>query len=157
MAVSGQIRQYLDSQKVSYEVLPHDQAFSARGTARALQVRDAQFAKTVILRADGRRVMAVLSSSHHINMHHLREELGASHLEMMAEGDLEVLCPGCEVGAFPPFGNLYGMEVWVDGQLSRSEWIHFNAGTHTEALRIRYTDYVRLARPHIGFFAELQE
>lgn len=157
MAVSTHVREYLESHKAGYEALPHAQAFAAREIAHTLHVAEAQFAKAVILRADGRQVMAVLPGSHRVNIHRLREELGASHLEMASESELAALCADCELGAFPPFGNLYGMEVWVDSELARSREIIFNAGSHTEALRMKYPDYARLVNPHVALFAELPQ
>jgi len=154
MAVSNRIREYLDSNQVGYESLPHSQAFEAREVAHTLHVPEAQFAKAVVLRADGRLLMAVLAASYRISFPDLREKLGVSHLEMARESELSSLCSDCELGAFPPFGNLYGMEVWVDSELTRSPEIIFNAGTHGEALRMKYADYARLEKPHVATLAE---
>jgi Ala-tRNA(Pro) deacylase len=155
--VSAHVREYLESHKTGYETLAHSQAFAAREIAHTLHVPEAQFAKAVVLRADGRLVMAVLPASHKVNLHRLREELGVSHLEMASESELTALCGDCELGTFPPFGNLYGMDVWVDGNLAASREIIFNAGTHTEAVRMKYADYASLVHPHIALFAELPE
>jgi len=157
MSVSRHIQEYLQSRGATYELLPHPQAFEAREVAHTLHIPEAQFAKAVVLRADGRLVMAVLAASHRINFHYLRERLEVSHLDMAAEHDLASLCSDCELGAFPPFGHLYGMEVWVDIELTRSQEIIFNAGTHGEALRMKYADYAGLETPHVAVFAELPE
>jgi Ala-tRNA(Pro) deacylase len=157
MAISKSIREYLDSHKVSYESLPHSQAFEAREVAHALHIPEAQFAKAIVLRADGRLVMAVLPASHRVSFHHLRERLEVSHLEMAGESELASLCSDCELGAFPPFGRLCGMDVWVDSELTRSQEIIFNAGTHGEALRMKYADYACVENPHVAMFAELPQ
>jgi Ala-tRNA(Pro) deacylase len=157
MSMSLRIRDYLDSNKVSYQPLAHPQAFEASNVAHTLHVSEAQFAKAVILEADGHRVMAVLPASQRLNIHQLKEALGVKHLEMASESELTTLCADCDMGAFPPFGQLYGMEVWVDRNLARSEEIVFNAGTHTDALRMKYSDYARLASPHSAKFAEVAE
>jgi len=155
MSVPQRILDYLDSQKVSYECVPHSQAFAAQEVAQTLHVSGKRFAKPVVLDADGRLQMAVLPASHRLDLHRLKAELDVKHLEIVAESDLEKFCPDCEVGAFPPFGNLYGMDVWVDRSLGRSEEIMFNAGSHTEAIRMKYSDYAKLVMPQVGDFAEL--
>jgi len=155
MPVSQRILDYLDSQKVSYECVPHAQAFAAQEVAQTLHVSGKRFAKPVVLDADGRLQMAVLPASHRLDLHRLKTELDVKHLEIVAESELAKYCPDCELGAFPPFGNLYGMDVWVDRSLSQSEEIMFNAGSHTEAIRMKYADFARLVMPQVGRFAEL--
>jgi Ala-tRNA(Pro) deacylase len=95
--------------------------------------------------------MAVLPTSHRLNLHELKTELDAKHIEMLPEGKLTKLCPDCELGAFPPFGGLYGMETLVDRSLAQSEEIVFNAGRHTDALRMKYADYANLMKPPDNF------
>jgi Ala-tRNA(Pro) deacylase len=157
MSMAARIRDYLDSNKVSYQPISHPQAFEASNVAHTLHVPEGQFAKAIVLRADGHRVMAVLPASQRLNMHELKEALGVKHLEMTPESELAKLCGECELGAFPPFGQLYGMDVWIDRNLAGSEEIIFNAGTHTDALRMKYSDYARLANPHSAKFAEVPD
>jgi Ala-tRNA(Pro) deacylase len=154
MAISARVRDYLESHQVQYETLPHPQAFEAREAAQTLHLAKKQFAKAILFHADGRQVMAVLPASHRLSVHQLRDALGVKHLEMVPEKELAMLCSDCELGAFPPFGDLYGMEVWADHSLAGSPDIVFNAGSHTEAVRIAYADYVKLARPRTARFAE---
>ena len=155
MPISQRVLDYLDSQKVSYECVPHAQAFAAQEVAQTLHVSGKRFAKPVVLDADGRLLMAVLPASHRLDLHRLKTEIDVKHLEIVAESELAKFCPDCELGAFTPFGNLYGMDVWVDRALSQSEEIMFNAGSHTEALRMKYADYARLVTPQVGRFAAL--
>jgi Ala-tRNA(Pro) deacylase len=155
MSVSRRIQDYLDSQSVNYAVLPHAEAFPAQEIAHQLHVSGSNFAKAVVLRTDGRLLMAVLPASRRLNLRALKEALEVKHLELAPESELANLCAGCELGAFPPFGNLYGMDTWVDGSLSESEEIVFNAGSHRESLRMKYSDYARLAKPIVVRFAVL--
>ena len=155
MSVSQGIRDYLDSQNVKYEWLPHSQAFTAQEVAHSLHVSGKHFAKAVVLHANGKLVMAVLPASHRLNLHEFQEAVGVSRVEMAPESELAKICSDCELGAFPPFGNLYGMDVWVDRALTESEEILLNAGTHTDAARMKYSDYANLVKPQIGNFAEL--
>ncbi len=155
MSVSQRIRDFLDSQHVSYECLHHSLAFPAQEVAHTLHVSGKHFAKTVMLQADERPVMAVLPASHRLNLHQLKTGLAAKHVEMLPEGELTKLCPDCELGAFPPFGSLYGMDTLVDRSLAESEEIVFNAGSHTDALRMKYSDYANVAKPHVASFADL--
>ncbi len=155
MSVSQSIRDYLDSQNVPHAWLAHPEAFPAQEVAHTLHVSGKHFAKAIVVQADGRRVMAVLPASRRLNVHQLRDALKVKRVEMVPESELAKLCSDCELGAFPPFGNLYGLEVWVDSTLSESEEIVFNAGSHTDAVRMKYSDYVKLVKPQTGSFSDM--
>lgn len=154
MSVSQRIHSYLDSENVKYECVPHIQAFAAQDVAHVLHVPGRMFAKPVVLEADGRLLMAVVPATHRLDLEGLKDKLGVADLELAAEGELAKICPDCELGALPPFGQLYGMEVWVDKALGDAEEIVFNAGSHTEAIRMKYEDFARLAMPHLARIAE---
>jgi len=105
--------------------------------------------------ADGRLVMVVLPASHRLMMQELKATLEARRLEMLPEGELAKIFPDCDLGAIPPFGNLYGIDVWVDRAIADAGEIVFNAGTHVDAVRMDYGDYADLAKPRTGRFSEL--
>jgi Ala-tRNA(Pro) deacylase len=155
MSIPRRIRDYLDSQNAPYEWLPHPQAFTAQEVAHALHVSGKRLAKTVVLDADGRLVMAVLPASHRLIVAELKAALEVRHLEMLPEGELAKIFPDCDLGALPPFGNLYGIEVWVDRVVAESGEIVFTAGTHVDAVRMKYSDYAALVKPHEGRFSEV--
>lgn len=155
MSIPRRIRDYLDSNEINYEWLPHSQAFTAQEVAHSLHVSGKRLAKTVVLDADGRLLVAVLPASHRLSLTKLKEVIEAKRLEMLPESELARLFPDCELGAIPPFGNLYGMEVWVDRALSESEEIVFAAGTHADAMRMKYADFSALVMPHLERFSEL--
>lgn len=155
MSVPRRIREYLDSQNVPHEWLSHPQAYSAQEVAHTLHVSGKRLAKTVVVSADSRLVMAVLPASHRLIMLELRGALEARRLEMLPEGELAKIFPDCDLGAIPPFGNLYGIDLWVDRAIVDAGQIVFNAGTHVDAVRMDYADYARLAKPHTARFSEL--
>jgi Ala-tRNA(Pro) deacylase len=155
MSIPRRIRDYLDSQKAPYEWLPHPQAFTAQEVAHSLHVSGKRLAKTVVLDADGRLVMAVLPASHRLIMPELKAALEVRRLEMLPENELAKIFPDCDLGAIPPFGNLYGIEVWVDRTVEESGELVFTAGTHVDAVRMKYSDYAELVKPHVGRFSEL--
>jgi len=155
MSIPRRIRDYLDSQKAPYEWLPHPQAFTAQEVAHSLHVSGKRLAKTVILNADGRLVMAVLPASHRLIMPELKAALEVRRLEMLPESELAKIFPDCDLGAIPPFGNLYGIEMWVDRTVEESGELVFTAGTHVDAVRMKYSDYAELVKPHVGRFSEL--
>lgn len=154
MSISRRVREYLDSNDVPYEWLPHSQAYTAQEVAHSLHVSGKRLAKTVMVDADGCLVMAVLPASHRLILGKLQEALQAKRIEMLAESELTELFPDCDQGAIPPFGNLYGMDVWLDRSLTDWDEIVFTAGTHRDALQMRTSDYSELVVPHIGSFAE---
>jgi Ala-tRNA(Pro) deacylase len=155
MSIPRRIREYLDSQNVPYEWLPHPQAFTAQEVAHSLHISGKRLAKTVILRADDRMVMVVLPASHRLIMNELRSAMEARQLEMLPEGELAKVFPDCDLGAIPPFGHLYGIEVWVDRTIADQGEIVFNAGTHVDAVRMKYHDYAAVAKPRVGRFSEI--
>jgi Ala-tRNA(Pro) deacylase len=141
---------FLARENVPYEVLPHARTYSAQGTAASLRVRGREFVKSVILKTrDGRLVMALLPAPRPVDLRAAGAALG-SEVALAAEGEFAEQFADCEVGAEPPFGNLYGIPVYVDESLRGDPEIVFNAGTHGEAIRMRYEDFERLVHPSVA-------
>jgi Ala-tRNA(Pro) deacylase len=138
---------FLDQQHVRYTVIRHSPAYTAQEIAESVHVPGKQFAKTVIVEIDGRMAMAVVPATAPVHTELLRRATGARNVVLAAESDFSARFPDCERGAMPPFGNLYGMEVFVSQQLAEDETICFNAGTHHEVLRMAYADFERLVNP----------
>jgi Ala-tRNA(Pro) deacylase len=155
MAIPQRIRDYLDSHDVPYETLHHSQAFTGQEVAHSLHVSGKRCVKAVAVRGDGKPVLAVIPASHRLDVQELRAALEVSRLEMLPEGELVGLFPDCDLGAVPPFGNLYGIAVWVDRVVADAEKIIFCAGTHEDCIRMRYTDFSKLTLPRLGRFSEL--
>lgn len=155
MAKIADLTKYLNDNKIQYQVISHDPAFTAHDVARATHVPDSELAKAIIVRADGGFWMAVLRADQIIDQVLLRKALGAKELHFAHEEDLSFLFPDCQTGAMPPFGNLYGVPVVVDTGLSEDKEIVFNACTHTRAIRMKYEDFERLVSPRVAVFAQL--
>ena len=111
------------------------------------------FAKTVMIKVDGTMAMAVLPASRRVDLDRLSAALGAGHVEIASEQEFADAFPGCEVGAMPPFGNLYDMDVYVAEKLTEDDDIAFNAGSHTQIIQMAYRDYENLVKPRIVPFA----
>lgn len=141
------LRDFLDAQHVRYAVITHSPAFTASEVAQSAHIPGKQFAKTVIVKADGRLVMAVLPSTQHVHTEMMRKAIGAHELTLASESEFSSRFPDCETGAMPPFGNLFGIEVFVSPRLAEDEMICFNAGNHRELIRMSYADFERLAKP----------
>ncbi len=153
MPILTKLRDFLDSQTVAYEVQTHRQAFTAQEVAAAEHIPGIQVAKVVMLRSGGEFVMVVLPAPFHIDLGRARAALGKPDLVLASEQEFAGLFPKCEPGAMPPFGNLYNLPVWVDESLSKDEKIVFNAGTHTQTVKMRYADFNRLVKPRIASLA----
>jgi Ala-tRNA(Pro) deacylase len=145
--LAHRLREFLESNGVKYLTIPHRQAYTAMEVAESAHVPGREMAKTVIVDVDGRLAMAVLPATRHVNVEHLRRSVGAQHVGIAKEGEFRFDFPECEVGAMPPFGNLFNMEVLVDPKLAEDEEIAFNAGTHTEVVKMAYKDFDRLVHP----------
>jgi Ala-tRNA(Pro) deacylase len=122
-------------------------AFTAAEVAESAHVKGRDFAKTVIVKIDGAMAMVVLPASRRLVLHDLREMLATEHVRLATEAEFKGAFPDCEIGAMPPFGNLYGMPVYVAASLAEEPEIAFNAGTHTEILKLRYEDFEQLVQP----------
>lgn len=149
------LKAFLDANHVKYSVLSHSTAYTAPEIAFLAHIRGKELAKTVIVELDGRIAMAVLPSSQHVDFARLRVTTGAKAVTLVPEEQFKGMFPGCETGAMPPFGNLYGIPVFVDEGLSEDKEIWFNAGTHSELVHMSYADFARLVEPTvIGFAAK---
>jgi Ala-tRNA(Pro) deacylase len=132
----------------------HSPAFSAHEVAVSVHVPDKEMAKTVIVSVKGELAMAVLPASYHIDFHRLMDALHTGDMYLASEAEFRNRFPDCELGAMPPFGNLYGMKTYVASSLAEDEQITFNAGTHSECITMAYKDYERLAVPIITSFTD---
>ncbi len=147
------LKEFLDGHGVKYVMISHSRAYTAQEIAASAHVPGKELAKTVMVQLDGAMAMAVLPASSQIDLRRLGEVTGAADVELATEGQFQGLFPDCELGAMPPFGNLYGMPVYVAEELAEDEEIAFNAGSHTELIRLRYEDFERLVEPKVVRFA----
>jgi Ala-tRNA(Pro) deacylase len=147
------IRDYLDREKVKYSVISHSPAFTAQEIAAASHIPGREIAKTVIVRIDGELAMAVLPAHCQVDLEQLRYLTNAERVDLATEAEFRDRFPNCETGAMPPFGNLYAMEVFVAEELTEDDTIAFNAGSHTELVRMPYREFARLVRPRVLEFA----
>ena len=152
MTISRKLKDYLDRHTVPYEVLIHQEAYRAPEIAHALHAPEKEMAKVVIVTVDGRFVMTVLPANWKVDLHRLRDVFLTSHVRLATEEEFKDLFTDCEVGAMPPFGNLYGLDVYVDRSLIEDEQIVLQAGTHSEAIRMRYADFANLVQPRVAEF-----
>lgn len=141
------LRDYLDRERVSYQTIRHAETITAQETAQSAHIRGREFAKTVMVKLDGRLAMAVLPADRKLNLGLLQKASGAQHAELADEDEFKSRFPECDVGAMPPFGNLYDMEVFAAERLAEDESIAFNAGSHTELVKMSYRDFERLVKP----------
>ncbi len=147
------LKEYLNSNNVRYASIAHSEAYTAQETAQLAHVPGGELAKTVIVKKDGKMAMAVLPASHKIDWELLKAATGAASIELASEKEFTDMFADCEIGAMPPFGNLYGMEVFVEERLTRDKDIAFNAGSHIELLKLSFEDFSRLVRPKIVSFS----
>ena len=150
------LKEFLDSQNVKYVNISHSAAYTAQEIAASAHIPGQELAKTVMVRLDGKLAMAVLPASYKVDLNALKESTRAHHIELAGEREFRSQFPECELGAMPPFGNLYDLQVYVDQSLTKDDTIAFNAGSHTELIKLSYKDFESLVRPKILKFAALQ-
>jgi Ala-tRNA(Pro) deacylase len=147
------LKEFLDSHKIKYVTIRHSLAYTAQEIAASAHIAGKELAKTVMVKIDDKMAMAVLPASFQISFDLLRKAAGASKVQLANEQEFRSMFPESELGAMPPFGNLYGMEVFADESLSQDDEIAFNAGSHTELIKLAYRDFERLVKPKSAKFA----
>ncbi|MDJ0698790.1 MAG: YbaK/EbsC family protein [Woeseiaceae bacterium] len=143
------LKEFLDERNVEYITISHSPAYTAQRIAELTHIPGKDLAKTVIVKLDGEFAMAVLPASHRVDLDYLRRGVEAENVEVASEAEFKDLFPDCEVGAMPPFGNLYDMDVYVAEKLSEDEEIAFNSGSHTELVKLSYQDFEKLVSPRV--------
>ncbi len=141
------LKEYLDRHGIKYVTITHSPAYTAQMIAAAAHIPGKELAKTVMVTLDDEMAMAVLPSSMMVDLERLLEAAGVEKARLATEAEFKDLFPECEVGAMPPFGNLWDMPVYVDPSLAEDEEIAFNAGSHVELIKLAYQDFARLVRP----------
>lgn len=147
------LKELLDGESIKYVAISHSPAYTAQEAAASAHIPGKELAKTVIVKVGGKMAMAVLPASYRIDLGLLREAIGTKEIALASEAEFGDTFPGCEVGAMPPFGNLFDMEVYVAESLAEDDAIAFNAGTHSELIRMNYTDFERIVKPKVVKFS----
>lgn len=147
------LKEFLDGKKIKYMVCLHSTAYTAQEIAATAHIPGKDLAKTVMIKMDGKMAMAVLTASHRVDFDLLKKLGKATTVDLAGEEEFKTFFPDCEVGAMPPFGNLYDMEVYADENLSADEEIAFNAGSHRELIKLSFDDFKKIAKPKMGKFA----
>ena len=152
MQCKDRLEEYLHEHQIPFQVQQHPIAFTAQDVAAREHIPGKMVAKEVIVFADGKMVMLALPAPYRVDFSRATPALGAKEVHLADEAELSVAFPDCEVGAMPPFGNLYHLPVYVDKSLAEDETIVFPAGTHTETMSLKYADFERLVTPTVAEF-----
>jgi len=148
------IKNFLDKNNIKYLSIKHSKAYTAQEIAASAHIEGRRVAKTVILKIDGKLAFAVLPASYKVDFDLLKELLGTDKIRLADEQEFKDKCINCEVGAMPPFGNLFNCETYVAATLVEDEDILFNAGNHTELIKMNYMDFEKLVKPKILRFSQ---
>jgi len=150
---SKKLKKFLDDNNIKYVIIRHSPAYTAQEVAGMAHIPGKEMAKTVMVSIKGKMTMFVLPASLKVDFSLLKKVVGVTDIELANEEEFKYMFPDCEIGAMPPFGNLYNMEVWVEKSLSEDSEISFNACTHSELVKMTYKDFEKLVKPKIGTFA----
>ncbi len=151
------LKNFLDDHSIKYVTITHSSAYTAQEIAASAHIPGRELAKAVMIKIEGRMAMAVLPASYKISFEHLKAVLGIDKIRLATEQEFKDKFPDCEVGAMPPFGNLYNMNVFVEQSLSENEEIAFNACSHTRLIKMSYKDYEELVQPTVVNFSILSK
>lgn len=150
---SPKLIEYLDRNNVKYLTIKHSVAYTSQEIAASAHICGKELAKTVLIKINGKMTMCVLPASYKIDFEQLKKAIGNDNIRLANEMEFKDLFPECEVGAMPPFGNLYNIDVYVAESLTGEECIAFNAGTHTELIQLSFKDFMNLVKPKIVKFS----
>jgi Ala-tRNA(Pro) deacylase len=148
MTVPERLIDCLNQSKVQYEILHHPEAVTAQRIAQAEHVKGRHHAKVVMIKSGEQHLIMVLPADHQIDLEKVEKAIGKA-VSLDKEQDFKSLFPDCAIGAMPPFGNLYGVPTYVDEHLADQDYIVFEAGTHTDAIKMRYRDYEKIVNPKV--------
>ncbi len=149
---SRKLKEFLDSHKIKYVAISHSPAYTAQEIAAAAHIKGRSLAKTVMIKVGDKMAMAVLPAECYVDFDLLQEVTGTDQVKLASEKEFKDLFPDCDVGAMPPFGNLYGLEVYAAESLAKNEEIAFNAGSHSEIIKLAYKDFENLVKPQTAQF-----
>ena len=147
------LREFLDNNKIKYVTIKHSSAYTAQEIAASAHIPGKELAKSVLIKIGGRMAMAVFPASDKVDFDLLKSVMNSDNVRLAYEQEFIDKFPDCEVGAMPPFGNLYGLEVYVSKSLTENEEIAFNACSHSEIFKMKYTDFEKLVKPKILDFS----
>jgi Ala-tRNA(Pro) deacylase len=148
MKIPKQLIECLNENKVSYEILHHPEAVTAQRIAQAEHVKGRHHAKVVMVKSGDQHLMIVLPADHHIDLEKVEKAVGKA-VSLDKEQEFKAFFPDCAIGGMPPFGNLYGLPTYVDQSLAEQDYIVFEAGTHTDAIKMSYHDYKKIVKPKV--------
>jgi Ala-tRNA(Pro) deacylase len=148
MKIPKQLIDFLNESKVRYEILHHPEAVTAQRIAQAEHVKARHHAKVVMVKSGDQHLMTVLPADHQIDLEKVAKAIGKG-ASLDTEQEFKSLFPDCATGAMPPFGSLYGMPTYVDKRLAEEDYIVFEAGTHTDAIKLGYADYEKIVNPRV--------
>lgn len=147
MAIPESIRRFVETRGIGFTPIHHRTAYTAQEEAAATHVPGREWAKTIVCLADGQPILVMVTAYDHVDLDAIRAASGAKVVRLASEAEFRSLYPECETGAMAPFGPLYGQTVFVDESLTRDREITFHAGTHADAIRMRYDDFASLVHP----------
>ncbi|HYA30506.1 MAG TPA: YbaK/EbsC family protein [Acidobacteriota bacterium] len=157
MAILKKLKALLDEAKVPYEVYNHALAYTAQEIAAKQHFPGDEMAKVVMIWADKEMVMGVIRGNDKISLNLVRDSLGTRNARLATEDEFTSRFPDCEIGAMPPFGNVFGIKVFVDPALEKDPYIYFNAGNHVQTVRLKFNDFTALVKPQIVQLAEARK
>ncbi len=141
------LKEFLDSSNIKYVTIKHSLAYTSQEIAASIHIKGKEMAKSVLVKINGKLAFCVIPASYKVDFEKLKKTIGTENIRLANEVEFKDKFPDCEVGAMPPFGNLYGLDVYADTSLAEDEEIAFNAGSHTEVIRMAYSDFEKLVKP----------
>lgn len=151
--ITRKLIDYLDQNNIHFVIINHSSAYTSSEIAASAHVKGQELAKTVMVKIDGTMNLVVIPAKYKINFEYLKKHTGGKNIELASEEEFTELFPDCQTGAMPPFGNIYGLKTYLDKTLTYDEEIAFNAGNHSQLIRISFSDYLDLEKPDISNFA----
>lgn len=150
MACRDKLIALLKENKIAYQLFSHKEIYTAQELASVHHISGKSLAKVVIVKADNELIMVVVAAPNKVSLDKIAELLKAENVDLANEKDFKDIFFDCDIGAMPPFGNLYQMKTFIDENLTKQQEIVFKIGSHNETMKIKYSDYEKIAQPIIS-------
>lgn len=148
------LAQVLRAEEIPFEQIDHDATYTAQRLADVTNCSGHNVIKPVLVKSDRQFALCIVPAFAKVNLSSAAAAMGVAEVRLGSESELADLFPDCEIGAEPPVGKWFGIPTFMDSSLLEDEYVVFQAGTHTNAIKMRRDDFEKLADPVVIPIAE---
>jgi Ala-tRNA(Pro) deacylase len=154
MTMPTKLVEFLETHHLKYETIAHSETQTSLATVNWINCDAAQLAKIIVCEIDNYRTsLFLLPAAEVMDLKELKKNINAKKINILPETKLEEIFNDCEIGAQPTYGSLYNLPTFLPEHSDKNKDIYFNAGTHTDVLRVPYSEFDDVEQPYITNFS----